>query len=191
MQRLLYAVIALIVSVQLVVATVVFVRDHRAQRVAQSVGSSAFPGLTALPTAQAVTAVSPAIGPFATLPALPPLTRPTASVAGTPDLVAVASPAPTPAPSAAPANAPVAGTPAAGVASPAISARAIGPTAVATAPAEPSRYTVRPGDSLTLLAQRFAVPEPILAALNDLDPTARLVVGQLLYVPAQGVVGDK
>jgi len=44
-------------------------------------------------------------------------------------------------------------------------------------------YRVQPGESLTALAERFGVPEPALAAANDLAPTAGLVVDQMLRIP--------
>jgi len=44
-------------------------------------------------------------------------------------------------------------------------------------------YVVRPGDSLSVLAQRFNVPLDRLASANGLSPAAFLHIGQRLIVP--------
>ncbi len=49
-------------------------------------------------------------------------------------------------------------------------------------------YVVRPGDSLSVLAQRFNISLSRLAAANGLSPTAFLRIGQRLTVPAPGTV---
>ncbi len=57
--------------------------------------------------------------------------------------------------------------------------------AVAPAAAQPgaTTYTVRPGDSLTALAQRYGITLEQLAAANNLTVTTRLIVGQQLVIP--------
>jgi len=47
-------------------------------------------------------------------------------------------------------------------------------------------YVVRPGDSLSVLAQRFNVPLDRLASANGLSPAAFLRIGQRLIVPTPG-----
>ncbi len=47
-------------------------------------------------------------------------------------------------------------------------------------------YVVRPGDSLSVLAQRFNVSLDRLAAANGLSPAAFLRIGQRLIVPTTG-----
>ncbi len=180
MQRLWYAVVVLIVSAQLTVAAVVVVREHRARHTDQTFTASAFIA-PSTPTAISpiVTATSSSEG-LATTESTHPTSAQSAPLSASPANAApaaasTASAAPTLSPPAAPAS-----TAAAGQA-----------TATPGVPVEPLRYTVLPGDSLTMLAARFNVPEGILAALNDLDPTARLAVGQLLYVPPQGYARDK
>jgi LysM repeat protein len=49
-------------------------------------------------------------------------------------------------------------------------------------------YTVQPGDSLTLLAERFGVSIYDLAAANDLSPFALLLIDQKLFIPVAVVV---
>lgn len=49
-------------------------------------------------------------------------------------------------------------------------------------------YSVVPGDTLTALAQRFDVSTAAIAAANAIDPTAYLIVGQVLTIPAVQLV---
>ena len=53
-------------------------------------------------------------------------------------------------------------------------------------PSRPSvrRYLVRPGDSLTAIAQRHGVSMPALARANGLDPAKPLLIGKRLKIPA-------
>ena len=57
--------------------------------------------------------------------------------------------------------------------------------AVSPAAAQPgvTTYTVRPGDSLTALAQRYGITIEELAVANNLTVTTRLLVGQQLVIP--------
>ncbi len=48
---------------------------------------------------------------------------------------------------------------------------------------QPARYTVRPGDSLPLVAARWKTPPGQIASANGLDPSAPLRVGQELIIP--------
>jgi LysM repeat protein len=52
-----------------------------------------------------------------------------------------------------------------------------------TAAASPSRYVVVPGDSLSLIAQRFDVPLGQLTRANRLDADAPLLIGTVLRLP--------
>jgi LysM repeat protein len=52
-----------------------------------------------------------------------------------------------------------------------------------TPPAGWTLYTVRPGDSLFRLGQRYGVPYPELQAANCMGTTKQIYVGQRLYVP--------
>ncbi|MBV8257337.1 MAG: transglycosylase SLT domain-containing protein, partial [Actinobacteria bacterium] len=60
------------------------------------------------------------------------------------------------------------------------------PTPVTRTNAPPRRYTVRPGESLTAIAQRFRTTIDVLAHLNQLDPAKPLLIGTVLRLP--GVV---
>ena len=60
------------------------------------------------------------------------------------------------------------------------------PTPVTRTNAPPRRYTVRPGESLTAIAQRFRTTIGVLASLNHLDPAKPLLIGTVLRLP--GVV---
>lgn len=78
----------------------------------------------------------------------------------------------------------------------------VGQTLRLVAPADPPRrtattassggtYTVRPGDALSVIAERLGVTQRALLAANDLDDPSRLTVGQVLTVPsASGSVGS-
>jgi D-alanyl-D-alanine carboxypeptidase len=50
----------------------------------------------------------------------------------------------------------------------------------------PGVYRVRMGDSVQALVTKFGIGRDDLFRLNGLDPTARLVVGQVLQVPSAG-----
>ena len=56
--------------------------------------------------------------------------------------------------------------------------------ASAAAPPWSGRYTVRPGDSLTEIAQRYGIPFQTLARANGLDWRGPLLIGVVLHVPA-------
>lgn len=51
-------------------------------------------------------------------------------------------------------------------------------------PATTQNYTVRPGDTLASIAQRFNTSVPTLIALNGIQNANRVLVGQVLRVPA-------
>ncbi len=53
------------------------------------------------------------------------------------------------------------------------------------------RYEVMSGDSLTVLAGRFAVALPTLAAVNGLDPAKALPIGLVLRVPRARTVPEQ
>lgn len=55
--------------------------------------------------------------------------------------------------------------------------------------ARASRYTVRPGDSLSAIAARFETTVPALARANRLDPGRYLIIGTRLRVPASAAGG--
>lgn len=50
-------------------------------------------------------------------------------------------------------------------------------------PATLVHHTVGAGDTLTILAQRYGIPERAVAAANGLAVTATLEIGQILFVP--------
>jgi soluble lytic murein transglycosylase-like protein len=52
------------------------------------------------------------------------------------------------------------------------------------------KYVVRPGDSLTAIADRFGVPLPALARANKLDATRVLLIGTKLVLPATRTTTD-
>src|ERR1700690_2155406 len=58
--------------------------------------------------------------------------------------------------------------------------------ASASAPPWTGRYTVRPGDSLTAIAQRYHVSLRALADANGLDWRRPLLIGVVLHVPSSG-----
>lgn len=53
-------------------------------------------------------------------------------------------------------------------------------------PAGGTTYTVQPGDSLSVLAQRFGVSRQALASANGISPSSMLYVGQALRIPGAG-----
>jgi LysM repeat protein len=61
------------------------------------------------------------------------------------------------------------------------------PSAIPTGPANPVvypfRYTVRAGDSLSVLADRFLVPRAKIMAANGLTNPDRIFIGQVLVIP--------
>jgi len=61
------------------------------------------------------------------------------------------------------------------------------PTPTPASAGLPSVYGVQPGDSLTAVAKKFGVSVVDLAAANGLSPTAKLLIGQTLHLPADAV----
>ncbi len=59
-------------------------------------------------------------------------------------------------------------------------------TATVAAPAQPSTYTVRAGDTLSGIASRLGIALPALEAANGLNATSVLQVGQRLTLPGSG-----
>jgi N-acetylmuramoyl-L-alanine amidase len=68
--------------------------------------------------------------------------------------------------------------------SPAPKTAAAGPAAGAGTGASPRRYRVRPGDTLSEVAQRHAVTVAALLAVNPLSDPDRVLVGTTLVIPA-------
>jgi murein DD-endopeptidase MepM/ murein hydrolase activator NlpD len=58
--------------------------------------------------------------------------------------------------------------------------------AAAAAPQAPARYKVRPGDTLSGVADRNKVGLSVLARANGLQPTSQVRTGQVLAVPTAG-----
>jgi N-acetylmuramoyl-L-alanine amidase len=63
-------------------------------------------------------------------------------------------------------------------------AQAVVPDPPAGAPAPLGGYTVRPGDTLSALAAQTGVSVDAMAAMNGIDPSAPLLIGTLLKLPA-------
>jgi LysM repeat protein len=61
--------------------------------------------------------------------------------------------------------------------------------ASAAGPSSPGRYTVRAGDSLSAIAERYHLSVAALANANRLDPRKTLLIGVVLRVPAAGPLG--
>jgi murein DD-endopeptidase MepM/ murein hydrolase activator NlpD len=57
------------------------------------------------------------------------------------------------------------------------------PAVVSPSPAQPSSYVVQPGDSLSLIAQRFSTTVEAIAQANGIVNPNLIVVGQLLAIP--------
>jgi LysM repeat protein len=57
------------------------------------------------------------------------------------------------------------------------------PAATSAPPAQPTTYTVRPGDTLFRIALRFGVPMSRLMEANRVVNAARIFVGQVLTIP--------
>jgi LysM repeat protein len=57
-----------------------------------------------------------------------------------------------------------------------------------TTPPPATKYTVKPGDSLTAIADRFGTTMPALAKLNKLDPARVLLIGAKIAVPTSAPV---
>ncbi len=54
----------------------------------------------------------------------------------------------------------------------------------------PVTYTVQPGDTLSLIAQRFNVPLDVLIQVNHLDDPNLIQVGQVLTIPDQQTIAQ-
>lgn len=63
------------------------------------------------------------------------------------------------------------------------------PHAVPTLPATPPEYTVQPGDTLGLIAQRYGMRPEAIARANDLTDMNALEVGQVLRIPVGQLQG--
>jgi LysM repeat protein len=91
------------------------------------------------------------------------------------------TPTATPRPTATPAA-----TPSATVAPTTAPTATVAPTAVPTptpAPPPPRTYTVAEGDTLALIAQRFATTVEALQAANGIEDPDEIVIGQVLVIP--------
>ena len=51
-------------------------------------------------------------------------------------------------------------------------------------PSNPSEYTVKAGDFLSIIASKFGITVEALAAANDIDDPNKIFVGQVLIIPA-------
>ena len=68
------------------------------------------------------------------------------------------------------------------------------PSSYAQGPGEcptPTTYRVQPGDSLSLIAQRFGTDVPTLVALNNIADPDHIEVGQVLRLPCRVRVQDR
>ena len=65
-----------------------------------------------------------------------------------------------------------------------------GPMARAQQGDNPTEYTIQPGDTLLLIAQRFDVPMELLAQVNGIEDPNLIQVGQTLIIPGADAVAQ-